>query len=360
MVSRAVRPMPRMLPIEEPVGDGGSGGGGGGSGGGVQVMTRDLLTATLYDPNGVALTGVAGTAAAPVLTIQGIAGGTPIAVSGGTITAVVASVGTTGSAVPTSADYVGVNVGGSLVGVTGTGTSLNVNVTNGLTATVSQGTGTNLHCVVDSGSVTAVGTLTNNNATPAATNIGALGAIANAAAPSYSEGRQVLLSTDLSGAQRVTITNTSLTVAGTATVIGTLTNNNAAPAATNIGALTTLANAADPTITEGNQALISVDLKGYQRVRPIRSSTVGGPSQVASSATSGTLLAANSARLGATLYNDSTQICYVKFGATASATSYTVQMYPQTYYEVPFGYTGRIDGIWVAANGYAYVTELSL
>jgi hypothetical protein len=50
---------------------------------------------------------------------------------------------------------------------------------------------------------TFIGTLTNNNAVPVATNFGALTALANAAAPTWTEGRQVLLSTDLAGALRV-------------------------------------------------------------------------------------------------------------------------------------------------------------
>jgi len=81
--------------------------------------------------------------------------------------------------------------------------------------------------------------------------------------------------------------------------------------------------------------------------------------QVAGSAASVTLLAANTARQGATIYNDSTKAWFVKFGTTASATSYTVQVASQAYYEVPFGYTGRIDAIQATANGNAYVTELT-
>lgn len=49
-------------------------------------------------------------------------------------------------------------------------------------------------------------------------------------------------------------------------VIGTLTNNNAAPAATEVGVLPALANASAPTWTEGDQVLESVDLAGNQRV----------------------------------------------------------------------------------------------
>ena len=53
--------------------------------------------------------------------------------------------------------------------------------------------------------MTVAGGKTNNNAAPGATNIGALVGIANAAAPSWTEGDQVLLSTDLAGNQRMNI-----------------------------------------------------------------------------------------------------------------------------------------------------------
>lgn len=87
-------------------------------------------------------------------------------------------------------------------------------------------------------------------------------------------------------------------------------------------------------------------------------------SNVASSATSVTVLASNAARLGATVANDSTAILYVKFGSTASTTSFTVYM-PGTgggtpaYYEVPANYTGIITGIWASATGSARVMELT-
>jgi hypothetical protein len=83
-------------------------------------------------------------------------------------------------------------------------------------------------------------------------------------------------------------------------------------------------------------------------------------SSVADSASSVTVLAANAARLGATIVNDSTEILYLKMGATASTTSYTVKMAVDAYYEVPFGYTGILDGIWANnASGSARVTELT-
>lgn len=86
----------------------------------------------------------------------------------------------------------------------------------------------------------------------------------------------------------------------------------------------------------------------------------GTVTSVADAATSGTVLVANTARLGATLFNDSTVRALVKLGATASATSFTVAMAAQDYYEVPFGYTGVIDAIWDSnASGSMRVTELT-
>lgn len=58
----------------------------------------------------------------------------------------------------------------------------------------------------------------------------------------------------------------STTITGTVTVAGAKTNNNAAPGATNIGALIGLANAAAPTYTEGDQVLSSLDLSGNTRI----------------------------------------------------------------------------------------------
>lgn len=81
-------------------------------------------------------------------------------------------------------------------------------------------------------------------------------------------------------------------------------------------------------------------------------------SSVAGSASSVSLLAANADRRGASITNDSTALLYLKLGTTASTTSYTVKMAAGALYEVPFGYTGAIDGIWASATGNARITEV--
>lgn len=82
-------------------------------------------------------------------------------------------------------------------------------------------------------------------------------------------------------------------------------------------------------------------------------------SNVTGATSSTTLLAANTSRLGAIIFNDSTARLFVKFGSTASDTSFTVRLDPLEYYEVPFSYRGIITGIWSDALGAARMTELT-
>lgn len=87
-------------------------------------------------------------------------------------------------------------------------------------------------------------------------------------------------------------------------------------------------------------------------------STTSINSSVASSNSNVTLLEANSVRLGATIYNESTSDLYVKLGSNASTSDYTVKLSSGAYYESPFSYVGRIDGIWASVNGSARISEL--
>ncbi len=81
---------------------------------------------------------------------------------------------------------------------------------------------------------------------------------------------------------------------------------------------------------------------------------------VADTTSNVTLLASNADRLGATIFNDSTANLKLKLGATASATSFTTELQQDDYYEVPFNYTGIIDGIWASDTaGSARITELT-
>lgn len=98
-------------------------------------------------------------------------------------------------------------------------------------------------------------------------------------------------------------------------------------------------------------------------VAPAASPT-GTTTVVPDLATVTTLLAANAARRGATIYNDSSAVLRLKLGSAAAADSFTMILAGNGsgiggYYEVPFGYTGIITGIWASdAGGDAKVTEI--
>jgi hypothetical protein len=83
--------------------------------------------------------------------------------------------------------------------------------------------------------------------------------------------------------------------------------------------------------------------------------------QVPSAAANTELAAANGARRALAVMNDSTATLFLKLGTVADpAASYTVKIPAGGYYELPQPiYTGQVDGTWSAANGNAYVTELS-
>lgn len=88
----------------------------------------------------------------------------------------------------------------------------------------------------------------------------------------------------------------------------------------------------------------------------------GTNTSVSDNAASTTILASNANRLGATVTNDSSAALYLLLGSTsASTTNYSVRLTQYGYYEVPFGYTGQLTGIWASDpnDGAARVTELT-
>lgn len=127
-------------------------------------------------------------------------------------------------------------------------------------------------------------------------------------------------------------------------------------------------NVATVTSITNTIAAMNVDSTGvgYSGSNPlptkeVRAST-GTNTSVADNAASTTILASNTARLGATVYNDSSATLYLLLGATAaSTTNYTCRVASMGYYEVPFGYTGQLTGIWATdpGDGAARVTEIT-
>jgi len=80
---------------------------------------------------------------------------------------------------------------------------------------------------------------------------------------------------------------------------------------------------------------------------------------VASAATSTSIIAANTARQGLSISNTDANVLYLLIGGgTASATNFSVQVAANGYFEMPYGFTGAVTGIWaVDGSGAALVTE---
>lgn len=71
------------------------------------------------------------------------------------------------------------------------------------------------------------------------------------------------------------------------------------------------------------------------------------------------LLSPNTNRIGATIYNEGSAICYMKLGTDASTTSYTLQIISGAYYELPYRYTGSITAITSSGSCVLRITEIA-
>lgn len=94
----------------------------------------------------------------------------------------------------------------------------------------------------------------------------------------------------------------------------------------------------------------------------VRSSVLPSTSAVTSvsdTASSTTLLSANASRRAGFIVNDSSAPLYLKYGTTASTTSYTDILYQYERHTITT--TGRIDGIWGSDpnDGAARITEIT-
>ena len=130
-------------------------------------------------------------------------------------------------------------------------------------------------------------------------------------------------------------------------------------------------NAATGAAVAGSPVYVGgIDLGGL--ARPLRTETdgaqdvversnTGAAASVAQNAANVALLAAAANRRGAIVYNDSPADLYVALGFASSLIAFTARLTPNSYYEVPFGFRGTINGIWAAAGaGNARITELTV
>ncbi len=85
-------------------------------------------------------------------------------------------------------------------------------------------------------------------------------------------------------------------------------------------------------------------------VREDTSCTTGTfTSPALTASTNGVLLAANNARVGATIFNNTAYAVMLALGFTATAANGNFLLQPQAYYEVPFKWKGVINGFCSSA-----------
>jgi hypothetical protein len=235
-----------------------------------------------------------------------------------------ASVSATGSAPPASGTYVSASVTTAApTYTTGQMSGLSLNTAGGLR--------------IDGVSATA--------ATTGSTAMLSGGAVTTAA-PTYTTGQMDALSLTTTGLLRVdgvfpinaTTPTTDVTFVG--------------------GSVTTSA----PTYTTGQLSALSLDTAGNLRVAAVTNkASTSNVTSVPGATSSTSVLAANSSRIFASIYNNTNKNMYILLGSgTASTSNFSILVMTTAYWEVPNDYTGAINAIWSpGVTGSCLVTELS-
>jgi hypothetical protein len=237
---------------------------------------------------------------------------------------------------------------------------------------------------LDSASLTALETTTIGTALPAGNNN--IGDVDIASA--LPAGDNNIGNVDIVSLPTVTVSDGGSTIsvddgAGSLTVDGSVAISGSLPAGNNVIGQVDINSSVDLALDAGSLSALTTALEtisvqnfpatqtvsgtvtanagtGTMATQDVRPSTATVTS-VADTASSTTLLSSAATRLGAAIFNDSTEALFVKFGTTASATSFTVKILAGGYFEFPQPvYTGRVDGIWANdASGAARMTEMT-
>jgi hypothetical protein len=115
------------------------------------------------------------------------------------------------------------------------------------------------------------------------------------------------------------------------------------------------------TAVDGLEAVLATQDGRLANLEDSLTADAAALTNVADQDTNIQLLASNANRRGVIIHNDSPGILYVKYGTTASTTSYTYKIAADGTWDMPMPiYTGQIDGIWTSsASGSARITELT-
>lgn len=168
-------------------------------------------------------------------------------------------------------------------------------------------------------------------------------------APTYTTSTPNFLSLTTTGLLRVDGSGVTQPVSGTVTA-------NAGTGNFNVIGTGTAGTAATGVVTvQGIAGGTAIPVSGTFTTNK---STTGTMSSVGASVTSVTVLASNGSRVGAAFYNDSSSVAFLAISATAaSATAFTIRLLPNSYTDLDLDYTGQCNAIWTTASGSMRVTE---
>lgn len=164
------------------------------------------------------------------------------------------------------------------------------------------------------------------------------------------DGNSLPLQLDVNGNLKVTGINAILPLPTGASTSANQTNGNQVTQVSNFPAVQTVSVNNYPATQNVSQTSSGMFV-----------STVSTVTQVNSSTSNVSLLATNTSRKGAVLYNNSSSLCYIKLGTTSSSSNFTIAMQPLSTFIIDANpiWLGEIDAIWVTANGSMQITELT-
>jgi hypothetical protein len=184
---------------------------------------------------------------------------------------------------------------------------------------------------------------------------------ATTAAPTYVTATTNPLSLTLAGALRVDGSAVTQPISAAALPLPAGAATSALQTAGNT-ILSTISGQLPATLGQTTSAgSLSVVLASNQPAIPVivGSSTTATLSSVSLTTATQVLLAANTNRKGFIIYNDSLNMLFVAFAATASTTAFSTKIQAGGEYEPGIDYTGTISGIASAASGAARITEFT-
>lgn len=266
---------------------------------------------------------------------------------------------------PISASTLPLPTGAATSSLQSTGNATLLTISGQLPTTLGQKTSVNSLAVVLASDQSSIPVTSATDYAQGATTAGELGplvqAAASSAAPVYTTATTNPLSLTLAGALRVDgsavtqpISAASLPLPSGAATSALQTSGNAI--------LTAISGQLPAVLGQGTMAQsLSVTIASNQSPISVIS-TVSGTATLTSVAltiSTGVLLAANANRRGFMIYNDSMNMLFVAFAATASTTAFSTKIQAGGAYEPGIDYTGVISGIASSASGAARITEFT-